>query len=186
MPTVTCSPGWAQLASSPFRGAQDGWGQAGDTPESPHIHGQRSAPPGTPRPPSSGKRRQLPSVVEEKGRHQCHPQPAGMARGGGRGCQPCGRAAGLINATCCHSGCNQPRGLSERRRDPRQRGAEPLAAPRHVWQPVGTAGALLGITRPPPGWGDGARQSSGQGDRGDSAVHSPCVSPRDQGSGVRH
>lgn len=84
VPTVTCSPGWAQPVpipsqaqpvSSPFRPAQDGWGQAGDTPESLRTHGQRPAPPGTPRLPSSGKRRQLPGVVQQKGRHQCHPQP---------------------------------------------------------------------------------------------------------------
>lgn len=52
VPTVTCSAGQAQPVSSPFRPAQDGWGQAGDTPESLHTHGQRPAPPGAPRPPS--------------------------------------------------------------------------------------------------------------------------------------
>lgn len=131
-PTVTCSPG----GLSPSRPAQDSWGQAGDTP-------------GTPRLPGSGKARQLPSDVQEKGWHQCHPQPArsspGMARGGGRGCQPSGPAARLIKATSCHSGCSA--GGTPSAAGTPGTGGQSLCTSRHVWQPLGTAGGTAGGQR---------------------------------------
>lgn len=202
-PTVTPSPGRAQLVSSPV---QDGWGQAGDTPESLHTHGQ---PPASPEPPDcrgqanpgsfpvTFRRKDGTSVTPTRpGAPPAEPdggEPPGTARGGGRGYQPSGLAAGLISATGCHSGCSQPRGHSERCGDPWQRRAEPLH-PQHVWQPVGTAGGTAGGLHGvnPPAWGDGARQRSGQGEGGDSTTHGPCLSPHDPRSperlvaGARH
>lgn len=82
VPTMNRSPGRAQPVSSPFHPAQDGWGQAGDTPESCTLPGRALHL----LEPSERRAQAVPSDVPEKGRHQCHSHcpraPPGRPDGG--------------------------------------------------------------------------------------------------------